>query len=213
MNEIPVHGKAAKSTSHTFEVQYWIYKEPHRDYIEVEIIGEDALASVLAEYVEDYVHEVFEDVVFDALRQGTASMNELGVYNIYTVATDVYKAAEAYIEEKSSEMSLVIVDDYSNTQSPKTISFNVIPILKTMLADRQTCECWSVDVGGAISGDIMDFQDNGVWQFGLSSAETIYCNLEEWPTPKRLNGVVVWEAENEELTPTLWFSRKGQSPM
>ncbi len=202
-----------KRSSHEFELQYTIYNEPHKDTIQIDFYDEDTLCVVLDDYIDDFISDAFQDVIADAVAEGVASMNANGIYEISEVASNVYSSAYSYLEDRAKEFSLVVLDDYSDEQDTKRLPIDILAKLKAKLEDRETCECWDVDVGWAISRDAIDFQTEGVWHYGLASATGILRKPEEWPSPKQRNGSTVWEIDDEVFTPTMWFGREGDPPM
>lgn len=181
--------------------------------VSFDFYDEETLCDVIDDYIDDFITNAFQDVIADAVAEGGASMNANGIYEISEVASNVYSSAYSYLEDRAKEFSLAVLDDYSDEQNAKRMPIDILAKLKAKLEDRETCECWDVDVGWAISGDALDFQTKGVWQYGLASAEGILCNPKEWPAPKQRKGNIVWETDNEELTPTMWFGRDGEPAM
>ena len=155
-----------KRSSHEFELQYTIYNEPHKDTIQIDFYDEETLCDVIDDYIDDFITNAFQDVIADAVAEGGASMNANGIYEISEVASNVYSSAYSYLEDRAKEFSLAVLDDYSDEQNAKRMPIDILAKLKAKLEDRETCECWDVDVGWAISEDAIDFQTKGVWQYG-----------------------------------------------
>ena len=202
-----------KYESHVFEVQYTVYHESRKASIELDMYDDESVESVVDSNINDFIRDAFQEFIDDAVGHGGASMNSKGVYDITAVTERIYSAAVSYVDDHADEVSLYIVDDYTIPDKRQIIEIDVVEKIKVAIEERQTCETREVDVSGAISGDVIDFQVSGFWRYGLRSSYRILCNVNEWPLPKRREKTVEWVSDNEVLVPVLWFGRAEDRPM
>lgn len=172
--------------------------------------NEEQLKKEVYAEIKDVLYDEFSDEIYEALEQYRPEPK--GSFDLSLEGDKVYSGALNYINRvfAHEKINVEMCDENGNVIDKYQVDF--LEHLSSLLIERQEDEAWDCDIGDAVEYALSRFENEGIWQHGLKSAEGILLKPSEWPDVKMGENGPVWEMNEKVFEPIIWFGAEGVSP-
>ena len=162
------------------------------------------ISDIIEEKVDSYIRDngVFDDLIQDAIDQCDAHFDCEGTINIFSVGDLLYKAAKDYINSCTLSVNVSVADRYIMVES---MEIDIKAILQDMIDERNSCEQWNCDIGGAVESLLDGFSAGGYWHAGFRTNAGKILLLDTTLPISFDKSSGQWKNDDEIVTPILWF--------